>query len=130
MAEGTSVDNKAVVEQMVQHAANGRLDEWAALHHEDCVFVWPQSGERIEGIENATAIMRNMPGGGPKPTLVNVRGTGDLVVSESRAEYPDGTVWCWANIFEFKDGKVAHETDYFAPIFEAPEWRAQWVTKL
>lgn len=125
-----AVDNKAVVEQMVRFAANGQLDDWAALHHDDCVFEWPQSGERIEGIANGLAIMRNMPGGGPKPTLLNVRGIGELVVSESKAEYSDGSTWYWANIFEFKDGKVAHETDYFAQAFEAPEWRAQWVTNL
>lgn len=123
-------ENKAVIEQMVRLAANRRLDEWAALHHDDCVFEWPQSGERIEGIANGLAIMRNMPGGGPKPTLVKVRGAGDLVVSESRAEYPDGSTWYWVNVFEFKDGKVAHETDYFAETLEAPEWRVQWVTKL
>ena len=27
---------------------------------------------------------------------------------------------------EFRDGKVAHETQYFADPFEAPEWRARW----
>jgi hypothetical protein len=28
---------------------------------------------------------------------------------------------------EFRDGKVAHETQYFADPFTAPAWRAQWV---
>jgi hypothetical protein len=28
---------------------------------------------------------------------------------------------------EFRDGKVVHETQYFADAFEAPEWRSQWV---
>ncbi len=123
------IDNKDVVKQMVQFAAEGNLDGWAPLHHDDCVFEWPQSGERVEGVQNAAEIMRNMPGGGPKPTLMNVRGEGDLIVSESRVEYPDGSIWWWSNIFEFKDGKVAHETDYFAQAFDPPEWRAQWVAK-
>jgi hypothetical protein len=30
---------------------------------------------------------------------------------------------------EFRDGKVAHETQYFAEPFKAPAWRAQWVEK-
>jgi hypothetical protein len=28
---------------------------------------------------------------------------------------------------EFQDGKVAHETQYFAAPFKAPASRAQWV---
>jgi hypothetical protein len=28
---------------------------------------------------------------------------------------------------EFRDGKVSHETQYFADPFSAPAWRAQWV---
>jgi hypothetical protein len=27
---------------------------------------------------------------------------------------------------EFRDGKVAHETQYFVDPFEAPAWRARW----
>jgi hypothetical protein len=28
---------------------------------------------------------------------------------------------------EFRNGKVVHETQYFADSFEAPAWRSQWV---
>jgi hypothetical protein len=31
------------------------------------------------------------------------------------------------SIMEFRAGKVAHETQYFADPFAAPQWRAQWV---
>jgi hypothetical protein len=31
------------------------------------------------------------------------------------------------SIMEFRDGKVVHETQYFADPFEAPAWRSQWV---
>jgi hypothetical protein len=31
------------------------------------------------------------------------------------------------SIMEFRDGKVSHETQYFADPFNAPPWRAQWV---
>jgi hypothetical protein len=27
---------------------------------------------------------------------------------------------------EFREGKVAHETQYFADPFEAPVWRGPW----
>jgi hypothetical protein len=28
---------------------------------------------------------------------------------------------------EFRGGKIAHETQYFANAFEASEWRKKWV---
>jgi len=28
---------------------------------------------------------------------------------------------------EFRNGKVIHETQYFAEPFEAPTWRSEWV---
>jgi hypothetical protein len=31
---------------------------------------------------------------------------------------------------EFRDGKVMHETQYFADPFEAPAWRARWVERM
>jgi len=33
------------------------------------------------------------------------------------------------SVMEFRDGKVSHETQYFADSFDAPAWRAQWVTR-
>jgi hypothetical protein len=30
---------------------------------------------------------------------------------------------------EFRNGKVVHETQYFADPFEAPAWRNKWVQK-
>ena len=32
-------------------------------------------------------------------------------------------------IFEFRDGRIARETAYWAEPFEAPEWRAEWVQR-
>jgi hypothetical protein len=30
---------------------------------------------------------------------------------------------------EFENGRVAHETQYFADPFQAPAWRAAWVQR-
>ena len=30
----------------------------------------------------------------------------------------------------FRNGKVVHETQYFADPFEAPAWRSQWVQRI
>ncbi len=34
------------------------------------------------------------------------------------------------SIMEFLNGKVVHETQYFADPFEAPVWRSQWVQRI
>ena len=34
------------------------------------------------------------------------------------------------SIMEFRNGKVVHETQYFADPFEAPDWRKQWVQRM
>ena len=39
------------------------------LMHDDYVQEWPQSGERIEGSDDALAIDRNFPGGLPSMTV-------------------------------------------------------------
>lgn len=44
-----------------------------------------------------------------------------------------GTSSCEAPHFqylEFRDGRIARETAYWAEPFEAPEWRAEWVHRL
>ena len=52
-------------------------------------------------------------------------GSGDLWVTEYVIFY-DGRPNPTVSIMEFCDGKVAHETQYFADPFEAPAWRARW----
>lgn len=123
-------ENAEIVQRMVDLSAKGDVDALAEHYHDDVVVEWPQSGERIHGKKNAYEVLRNYPGGRPKPALREIRAREDLVVAESTAEYPDGSVWYWTNIFEMKDGKVVREVDYFSQPFEAPDWRAQWVTKL
>ncbi len=42
----------------------------------------------------------------------------------------DGKPSYTASIMEFRDDKVARETQYFADPFVAPAWRAQWVERM
>jgi hypothetical protein len=44
--------------------------------------------------------------------------------------YPDGAEWIVVTIVELHDGRIRHETAYFAPPFEAPDWRREWVQRL
>jgi ketosteroid isomerase-like protein len=115
--------------------------------HEDFVQEWPQSGERIRGLANVRAVLANYPGlpdidvkkihgsgdrwfVSPSYTLLRVTGTGDQYTTEQLLHYPNGEQWHVVGIFEFRDGKVAKLTNYFAAPFSAPEWRSQWVEKM
>ena len=51
-----------------------------------------------------------------------------MVVTEVDLDY-GGKPYKAVSIFEIENGKVVHETDYFAEPFEAPQWRAQWVER-
>ena len=107
--------------------------DWAAagdLMHEDYVQEWPQSGERIVGRDNAIAINQNFPGGLPRMDIKRVLGDGELGTLEVELTYADGSRYLGVSVLEFRDGKVAKETDYFAQGFPAPEWRAQWVDRM
>ena len=63
----------------------------------------------------------------PTP-VVSVSDTGDLVTMEGKGPWPDGKVYHWVRIIEYKDKLVWRETEYFAEPFDAPEWRAPFVT--
>ena len=90
---------------------------------------YPQSGERIVGRVNLQALRSHHPG---KPSGFNVRrilGKGDLWITEYIITY-QGRPTYTVSIMEFRDGKVMHETQYFADPFEAPDWRSQWVERI
>jgi SnoaL-like domain len=98
------------------------------IYHEDAVLDYPQSGERTRGRRN----MQNQRASQPNKKRFTVRriiGSGDLWVTEFILTY-DGKPSYTVSIMEFRDGKVAHETQYFADPFEAPAWRRQWVQQI
>lgn len=115
------------------------------LQHDDFVQEFPQSGEVIRGRENFRKAHENYPGGTPGNevarvtgtedrwvltptfTLVRVTGSGDTFTIESKAVYPDGGRYDVVTLVEISDGKVLRARAYFAPEFEAPAWRAEWV---
>ena len=60
-------------------------------------------------------------------TAVRVAGTGDSWWGEWRITYPDGQVYDCVDLIELREGKVWRETVYWAPPFDAPEWRRPFV---
>src|SRR6202000_1465461 len=106
--------------------ASGDVNAEHDIYADDAVCDYPQSGERIVGRINLQALRSHHPG---KPSGFNIRrmlGAGNLWITEYTIVYHESTAFT-VSIMEFRDGKVAHETQYFADPFEAPAWRSQWV---
>jgi ketosteroid isomerase-like protein len=95
------------------------------IYHEDAVLDYPQSGERTRGRRNIQNQRSNQPNQ-KRFAVQRIIGSGDLWVSEFILTY-DGKPSYTVSIMEFRDGKVARETQYFADPFVAPASRAQWV---
>jgi hypothetical protein len=108
-------------------SATGDLNAEHDIYEDDAICDYPQSGERILGRSNLQALRGHHPG---KPSGFNVKrmvGAGDLWVTEYIITY-EGRPTYTVSIMEFRNGKVVHETQYFADSFEAPPWRSQWVS--
>ena len=101
------------------------LERVHEIYHDDVVVEFPQSGERILGKHNIYELRAHYPA---KLTfkILRVRGEGNLWITELVITYDGRPVYVVA-VMEFRDGKVAHETHYYADPFQPPEWRSQWV---
>lgn len=146
----TSTDPQTILNRWIE-ALNA--NDFAAIEDlltEDCVIDHPQSGEIIRGRKNMRAILENFPdplqrdavdpasvrvtGGDqwaitPSFALVRISGIGDSRTMILKSRYPDGSVWWIIHFTEFSGGKISKSTVYFAPVFDPPEWRAQWVER-
>jgi hypothetical protein len=95
------------------------------IYREDAVLDYPQSGERIRGRRNIQQSRFVQPNK-KRFTVRRMIGSGNLWVTEFVLTYdskPSYTV----SIMEFRDGLVAHETQYFADPFEPGPSRAHLV---
>lgn len=149
----TFTDHRALVEKLVRMLNELDSDGLEAMCTRDFVMDWPQSGERIRGLDNLWATTIGYPGRGesgprgeaetvrsqasdglklvaPACTVVSVEGGGNSGVAVWRIRYPDGSRWWAVNLYHLRDGQFDRMTGYFAPEYPAPEWRAQWVERL
>jgi hypothetical protein len=123
--------DQAIRVALDQHWAASDANDFATEHliyHEDAVLEYPQSGERTRGrsnIQNQRASQPNKK----RFTIRRIIGSGDLWVTEFILTY-DGKPSYTVSIMEFRDDKVARETQYFADPFVAPASRAQWVERM
>jgi len=95
------------------------------IYREDAVLEYPQSGERIRGRRNIQESRRVQPNR-KRFTVRRIVGSGDLWVTEFVLTY-DGVPSYTVSIMEFRDGKVASETQYFADPFDPAPSRAHLV---
>jgi hypothetical protein len=143
VADATS--NREVVERYAEASARNDLGALERLRHRDWMVHWPQSGEHVHGSESFAQIVENYPGG--KPTvevsrivgsedrwvvtpanaILRVAGSGEFWSSEWVMTYPDGQVYNVVDLMQLRDGLVFRETVYWAPPFEAPDWRRPFV---
>jgi hypothetical protein len=124
-----AAEEKQIREALDAHwtaSADGDTNAEHDIYKDDAICDYPQSGERIFGRHNLQALRSHHPG---KPSGFKVRriqGKGNLWITEYTIVY-QGKPAFTVSIMEFRDGKVVHETQYFADPFEAPAWRKQWV---
>jgi hypothetical protein len=98
------------------------------IYHDDAVLEYPQSGERIRGRHNIQASRTAQPNT-KHFTVRRIIGSGAVWVTEFILTY-DGRPSYTVSIMEFRDGKVARETQYFCDPFEPGASRAQWVERM
>jgi SnoaL-like domain len=119
-------ENRSALDLHWAASASGDLQAEHEIYHDNAVCDYPQSGEKIVGRRNLQALRSHHPG---KPSGFRIRrivGADDLWVTEYVINYADD-VFQTISIMEFENGRVVHETQYFAEPFEAPAWRSQWV---
>ncbi|MEU8791286.1 nuclear transport factor 2 family protein [Streptomyces sp. NPDC048643] len=112
---------RAALEEHWRASELGDIDAEHAIYAPDAILDYPQSGERFRG----RAAISAQRGGHPASrhfTVLRIVGSGDQWVSQCVITY-DGVPSYSVSIMEFADGHVAHETQYFAEAFGAPEWR-------
>ena len=114
-----------------RHWAASDADDFEAEHdiyREDAVLEYPQSGERIRGRRNIQA-SRTVQPNKKRFSVRRIVGAGDLWVTEFVLTY-DGRPSYTVSIMEFRDGKVARETQYFGDPFEPGPSRAHLVERM
>ena len=127
-----SIEEEEIREALNTHwqaSAAGDANAEHDIYDDAAICDYPQSGERIHGRNNLQALRSHHPGKPSGFTVRRIAGKGDLWITEYSITYAERTSYT-VSIMEFSNGKVVHETQYFADPFEAPAWRSQWVQRM
>jgi ketosteroid isomerase-like protein len=118
--------NRAALDRHWAASASGDLEAEHDIYADNVLCEYPQSGEKICGRRNLQALRGHHPGKPGGFRIRRITGVADLWVTEYVINYGDKPFQT-VSIMQFRDGKVIHETQYFAEPFEAPAWRSEWV---
>jgi hypothetical protein len=121
----------AIREALNRHWAASDANDFNVEHdiyREDAVLEYPQSGERIRGRHNIQASRVAQPSA-KRFKVRRIVGTGELWVTEFILTY-DGQPSYSVSVMEFRDGKVARETQYFGDPFEPGPSRADLIERV
>ncbi len=125
------MDDREIRAALDRHWAASDASDFETEHdiyREDAVLEYPQSRERIRGRRNIQWSRAAQPNR-KRFAVRRIIGAGDLWVTEYVLSY-DGQPSHTVSIMEFRDGKVARETQYFGDPFEPGPSRAQWVERM
>ncbi len=125
------MDDRAVAAALRRHWEASDASDFEVEHdiyHDDAVLDYPQSGERIRGRRNIQQ-SRTVQPNTKRFKVRRMIGGGDLWVTEFVLTY-DGIPSYTVSIMEFRDGLVAHETQYFADRFDPGPSRAHLVEQM
>src|SRR5271170_507133 len=123
--------DQEIREALNQHWTASNSGDFATEHdiyHEDAVLDYPQSRERILGRHNIQ-ITRTVQPNKKRFVVHRIIGSGELWITELVLSY-DGNPFYTVSIMEFRELKVARETQYFADTFEPGESRKKWVVSM
>jgi len=148
---GPTLSDKELALKFLDMVGNGCNADLGDVMVDDIVIEWPQSSERIRGIKNAQEVFSNYPGQLESPgsdrvvfvqddegsyaltpmfTMVKASKKPDYFTMIVRSIYPDGSEWYVISLLQTRDGLISKAINYFAPVYEAPEWRSQWVEQM
>jgi len=125
------MDDRARLAALQRHWDASDANDFEAEHdiyRDDAVLDYPQSGERIHGRRNIQESRFVQPNK-KRFTVRRIIGGGDLWITELVLTY-DGVPSYVVSIMEFRDGLVAHETQYFGDKFEPSPSRAHLVERV
>jgi len=117
----SAVRDQEIRAALDQHWAASDANDFQTEHliyHEDAVLDYPQSGERTRGRRDIQGQRASQPSR-KRFTVRRIIGGGDLWVTELVITY-DGKPSYTVSIMEFRDDKVARETQCFADPFVLP----------
>ena len=125
------MDDRTVRAALERHWAASDASDFKVEHEiyrEDAVLDYPQSGERIRGRHNIQE-SRSVQPNKKRFKVRRIIGSGDLWVTEFVITYDEIPSYS-VSIMEFREGLVAHETQYFADRFDPGPSRAHLVERV